>query len=379
MCMQDIGKSNLAAVALAWMLSSLLCFARAQDIVVAHVGPFTGPLSPNGVANFDGSKACVEEANAAGGVLGRKLRLVREDDQYKAEETVRLLREVAQRDRPTAFINLLGSANVSAVLKDKTLDELRIPAVGVTPGADILRTPGSPWMFHVQASDSAQLKHIVQHLTTIGFSRVAVVYQDIPFGRGGLKLVEELAASKGISIVGRVAVPSAAEDLKAAAAQLRQADAQVYLMVLAPNSGSSLVRDVRGSGDWTPIYGMSYVPVKDIVQKAGSSSAVGVGLAQVTPNTYSSATALVRRFDAAMGKFAPGIERSQLHLIGYLSCRALIEGIKSAGATNAEALRNALQRQQVDLGGYLLDFAGTNVGSRYVDIGVITREGRLMY
>jgi ABC-type branched-subunit amino acid transport system substrate-binding protein len=379
MTVRTVVISKAVTVALAWIVSSPLACAFAQDVVVAHVGPFTGPLSPNGLANYEGSKACVEEANAAGGVLGRKLRLVREDDKYKPEETVRLLREVAQRDKPISFINLLGSANVSAVLKDRTLDELRVPAVGVTPGADILRTPGSPWMFHVQAGDSAQLKHIVQHLTTIGFRRVAVVFQDIPFGRGGLKLVEELASNSKIDIVGRVAVPSAAEDLKAAAAQLRQANAQVYVMILAPNSGSSLVRDVRGLGDSTPIYGMSYVPVKDIVEKAGNAGATGVGLAQVTPNTYSSTTALVRRFDAAMGRFAPGVERTQLHLIGYVSCRALVEGIKSAGSASPEAVRSALQRQQIDLGGYLLDFAGTNIGSRYVDIGVITREGRLMY
>jgi branched-chain amino acid transport system substrate-binding protein len=361
------------------MLSSLLGLAYAQDVVVAHVGPFTGPLSPNGLANFEGSRACVDEANAAGGALGRKLRLVREDDKYKPEETIRHLREVAHRDKPVAFVNLLGSPNISAVLKDRTLDELRIPAVGITPGADVLRSPGSPWMFHVHASDSAQLKYVVRHLTTIGLKRLAVVYQDIPFGRGGLKVVEELAAAHNVEIVGRVAVPSAVDDLKPAAAELRKTNAQVYLMILVPNSGSSLVRDVRSSGDVTPVYGMSYVPVKDIVAKAGSQGAVGVALAQITPNTYSMKTALVRRFNVAMDKFAPAAEKSQLHLIGYLSCRVLVEAIKSAGSTTPDALKAALQKQQADLGGYFVDFGGTNVGSQYVDIGVITRDGRLMY
>src|SRR5205814_4601007 len=167
-------------------------------------------------------------------------------------------------------VNLLGSANVSAVLKDKTFDDIRIPAVGITPGADALRSPGSPWMFHVHASDTAQLKRVLSHLTTVGLSRIAVVYQDIPFGQGGMKFVDQLAPSLKLTIAGRVAVPSAADDLSAAAMELHKSQAQAYIMILVPNSGTSLVRDIRGSGDTTPIYGMSYVPVKAIIDKAGN-------------------------------------------------------------------------------------------------------------
>ena len=102
------------------------------------------------------------------------MRLVEEDDKYSPQETMRLLRHVAQRDQPIAFINLLGSANVTALLKDQTLEQLKIPAVGITPGADVLRTPGSNWMFHVHASDNAQLKRILGQLNTMGLKRIAV-------------------------------------------------------------------------------------------------------------------------------------------------------------------------------------------------------------
>jgi ABC-type branched-subunit amino acid transport system substrate-binding protein len=350
-------------------------------LVIAHVGPFSGPLSGNGLANLEGGKACVDEVNAAGGVHGSTLKLVREHDQYKPEETVRLLREVAQRDKPVAFVNLLGSANVGAVLKDKTLEDIKVPVVGITPGADVLRAAGNPWLFHVQASDTAQLRRILNHLATLGTREIAVVYQDIPFGHGGLKFIEEAAPALKLTITGRVPVPSAADDLRTQAASLRQAKAQAYVMILAPNSGSSLVRDVRKGGDATPIYGMSYVPVKGILEKAGSESAVGVGLAQVTPNTFSSSSGLVRQFQAAMDKSAgAGKSHSQLHLIGYLSCRVLVEGLRQAGPSpSPQKLQAALRKVRADIGGYLVDFAGGNEGAKYVDIGVVTRDGRLMY
>jgi branched-chain amino acid transport system substrate-binding protein len=350
-------------------------------LVVAHVGPFTGPLAVNGLANHEGAKACVEEANVAGGVRGQTLRLVREDDEYKPESTVRLVRLVAQRDKPVAFLNLLGSANVGALLKDNTFEEIRIPAVGVTPGADVLRRPGSAWMFHVHASDSAQIKRILGHLSTIGLRRVAVAYQDIPFGHGGMKIVDENAPAAKLEVVGRVPVPSATEDFKAVVAELRKSNAQAYVMILVPNSGAAFVAHMRTAGDATPIYGMSYVPVKAIVQKAGANASLGIGLAQVTPNTFSTTTALVRQMNAAMGKYATaGTEPSQLHLIGYLSCRVLLEGLRLAGpGATPEKLKAALQRVRTDLGGYHVDFAGANEGSRFVDIGVVTRDGRLLY
>lgn len=365
-----------------WLLTGLLLAlpATADDLVVAHVGPFSGPLGPNGTANLEGGKACIAEANAGGGVHGRRLRLVHQDDKYKPDETVRLVREIAQRERPVGFVSLLGSANVAALLKAKAMEEVKVPVVGITPGADVVRT-GNPWMFHVHASDNAQIKRILQHLSTIGMSRIGVAYQDLPFGQGGMKYIEELAPGLNITIAGRAAVPAGAEDLKAAAADLRRSGAHAYVMVLAPNSGMSLVRDARGQGDSTPIYGMSYVPVAGLIDKAGLAHAVGIGLAQTTPNTYSSSSGLVRSFHAAMDKHAPpGTGHSQLHLIGYLNCRVLLEGLAAAGPDpTPERVRAGLQKVRTDLGGYPVEFGQGMVGSRYVDIGVVTREGKLAY
>lgn len=355
--------------------------AVAGEVVLANVGPLSGPLGVNGLANLAGAKACIADANAAGGINGNTLRLVERDDEYKPEKTIALMREVARSDKPVAFVNLLGSANATALLKDGTLDSLKMPVVGVTPGADVLRSPGSPWMFHVTASDNAQLARIVQHLSTIGLQRIAVAYQDIPFGRGGLEYIQGVAKKAGLAIEKSVPVPSAGEDFAAINRELRAANAQAYVMILVPNSGAAFVAQVRGAGDATPVYGMSYVPVKGLVDKAGAAHAVGIGLAQVTPNTDSSSSALIRQFRSAMERHAPaGTARTQLHLVGYLNCRVLLEGLRQAGGNpTPDSLRAVLQKLRVELGGYLVDFAGGNVGARYVDIGVVTRDGRLQY
>jgi branched-chain amino acid transport system substrate-binding protein len=372
--MRNVKRWLLAVVA-----TGVSFLSQAADVVIAQVAPFSGPLASNGEANYQGAKAYFDQVNAQGGINGNRIRFIREDDQYKPSETLRLIRLVAERDKPAAFVNLLGSANVMALLQDKTLDKLGIPAIGVTPGAESLREPGSPHIFHLQAGDKQQMDAILKNLATVGMTKVGVVFQDIPFGRSGLTFIEEQAPVRGMSVVAKVALPIGAEEARAAAATLKAAGAQVYLMVLTPNSVSAFVRDTRTTGDKTPIYGLSYASAPNIIAKAGQEGAQGVALAQVTPNPNSPTTAVIRDFQATMREFGKGTELNTMVLSGYLAARVTVEALKRSGA-KPEALEPILHKLKLDLGGYLLDFAsGDNVGSRQVALSVIDRSGQLKY
>lgn len=371
----------VAAIVLAITLGRAGAAAPAGDIVVAHVGPFSGPLAVNGEANFIGAKACFDAVNAQGGIGGRMIRFVREDDAYKPEETVRLLRLVAERDKPVAFVNLLGSANAAAVLKADVLAQVGIPVVGLTPGSEALREPGSPFLFHLQAGDRAQLRAILQHLAVTGISRIGVVYQANPFGQSGLAFIAKQAAVHGMSVAAEVPMPIGSEDAKDAAAALRKSGAQAHVMVLAPNSGAAFVRDTRSQGDGAPIYGLSYVPGDLVVAKAGLARAAGVALAQVTPNPNSDATRLMRDFHGVLKQYAPkDAAPSSMSLQGYLAARVVVEAIRRAGAASPAAVERVLRGLRVDFGGYTIDFSnGGNVGSSKVDIGVIDRQGQMRF
>lgn len=357
--------------------------AGAQEVVVASIGPLTGPLADNGTANYEGAKAYFDQVNAQGGINGQTIRLVREDDQYKTEETIRLVQSVAKRDKPVAFINLLGSATVSAMLKQGVFDKVGVPFVGITPGSESLRNPGSPWMFHVQAGDYAQIHSVLKHLSTVGLNRIAVAYQDIPFGKSGLAYIDQVAPQMKVEVLGRVPIPSADEKLQAAAQQLKASGASTYVVILTPSSGAAMVRDLRAIGDHTPIYSLSYVPTAAILQKVPLKDAVGVALAQVTPNPETSSTQLSRDFRAAMDKYLPEVKtRSSMQIIGYVNARVAGEAIRRAGSNpTPEKVHAALRGLRVDLGGYPVDFTETrnNVGAAFVDIGVVDSRGRLKY
>ena len=207
--------------------------------------------------------------------------------------------------------------------------------------------------------------------------------QDIPFGKSGLGFVDEMAPGLKVEIAARIAAPSASEDFKAVAQQLKAANAKTYLMILTPNSGAAMVRDLRATGDRTPIYSMSYVPASAILEKAPLKDAVGIALAQVTPNPDVPHTPLSRDFRAAMDKFLPEVKaRSSMQMIGYVNARIAGEAIRRAGPNpTPDKVAAALRQLRVDLGGYLVDFPanGKNVGAEFVDIGVVDSRGKLMY
>lgn len=351
------------------------------EIVIAQVSPTKGPLAVTAVGNFEGAKAYFDTVNAQGGIHGQKIRFVHGDDQYKPEETVRVVEEIAERDKPLAFVNLFGSANVLALQSSKVLERVKIPAIGATPGAEAMRTPGSPWIYHVHAGDRAQIRHILQHLATLGIGKIAVAYQENPMGKSGLGHFDEAVAELKLNVVGRVPVPPVGEQLAPVARKLQDTGAQAYVMVLVRNSGAALVRDVRASGDRTPLYGMSYVPAEAILEKAPLEKAVGVGVAQVLPNASGEKTILTREFRAAMRKYQPKADPSNPHLTGYVAARVAVEAIRRAGpAPTPEKVAAALRQLRIDMGGLPVDFTnGQNIGTQWVDIGVVDRRGQLMY
>jgi ABC-type branched-subunit amino acid transport system substrate-binding protein len=362
-------------------LALLLPAVAQAEIVIAQVSPTKGPLAVTAVGNYEGAKAWFETVNAQGGINGQKIRFVHEDDQYKPEETVRLVAMVAERDKPVAFVNLFGSANVLALQSSKVLERVKIPAIGATPGAEAMRSPDNPWIFHVHGGDRAQIRHILQHLSTLGLTRVAVAFQDNPMGKSGLAHFDEAVAELKLDVAGRVAVPPVGEQLAATARKLQDTGAQAYVMVLVRNSGAALVRDVRAAGDRTPLYGMSYVPAEAILEKAPLESAVGVGIAQVLPNAAAEKTSLTREFRAAMRKYLPQSELSNPHLTGYVAAKVAVEAIRRAGPSpTPEKVAAAMRQLKIDLGGLPEDFTGgRNVGTQWVDIGVVDRRGQLLH
>jgi len=151
-------------------------------------------------------------------------------------------------------------------------------------------------MFHLQAGDRYQIDAILKNLLTSGMTRIAVVYQDIPFGRSNYQFIEEQTRLRGMNIVGKASMAAGQDEATAAVAALKPSGAQAYILLLAPNSAAAFVRDARNAGDKTMLFSMSYVTPQSLLAKVGTEGAHGVALAQVTPNPASPTTGWCETF-----------------------------------------------------------------------------------
>ena len=353
--------------------------AADRGLAVGQIGPFTGLPAPDATQLNEGIKAAFAEVNARGGVAGRTIDFFQIDDTYTGDGFVKAFAE-AMRRKPLALLSPVGSVAIKRMLDDKLLDSGNVVVLNAIPGAEALRNPGHPRLFHVRAGDRQQIDKIVDHARGLGITRLAVLHQNIPMGNSGLDVARDAAKrAGGIEIFAAEASPDLVS-LSAAAAKLVALNPQAALTVGAPRFMADAVTELRKSGLRQFIFALSYVPA-GLLQKVAGPGARGVALAQTYPNPMGATLPLQRGFHAAMKLSSPRTEiYTSFHLEGFITARVFTEGVRRAREISAAGLAASLRAMaELDLGGFRVDFSQSNVGSRYVDIGVVNGAGRLIY
>jgi branched-chain amino acid transport system substrate-binding protein len=327
-----------------------------------------------------GIKAYIAQANKAGGIRGRKLSVFELDDAYSPDGFAARFAEAMER-KPVALISPVGSAAITRMLSDKLLDKYDVVVMNGVPGAEALRNPGHPRFFHVRAGDKQQLEKIVNHARTLGILKLGVLHQNIAIGTSGMKVVaDEAARLTGMEVKGFQSTTDPAEMAKAAQ-EVFKLNAQGVLAIGSPPFAVAAVAQLRKAGVTQSIFVLGDTPAGLLVKVAGVDAARGVGISQVYPNPNGQTKPLVREFQAAMKAVYPDLKTyGTFHLEGYLSARVVGEGLRRAKDFTPAALAKALQTMgELDFDGYRIDFSKSNVGSHFVDIGVVDFEGRLRY
>jgi branched-chain amino acid transport system substrate-binding protein len=368
----------LGAVAL---LGGALLGAQAQPIVVAQVGPFTVLPSPDAREVNEGARAWFAQVNQSGGVRGRPIELFELDDKFNADDFARQFDAAMQR-KPVALLTPIGSAALNKLVNDKLLDKHPVVIINAIPGAEPFRKPGHPRLFHVRASDRQQLEKIVQHARTLGAKKLGVLYQELPIGHAGVKVVQELAQAAPALEVPSAVAQHELDLIGIAARKVAAAQTQAVVVIGSPKFMADAVDALRKAGVRQFVFALSYMPAGLVAKVAGAEGARGVAIAQAFPNPNGVALRLQREFQAAMRALQPEAKAfTSFQLEGYVAARVLVEGLRrSSGEIDGDAIARALKGMgTLDLGGFYVSFDKSNEGSGFVDIGVVNAAGRLIY
>lgn len=251
--------------AMAFLLMSMVGLANAQSAAIDQgpvrigvIGPFTGPSSDFGIPMLRGIELAVEEMNAVGGYLGRKLELVVQDDKADPDQGRKAAQDLVRQKvmAVLGFCNTGVAMNAIDLFQDNKIP-LIVPCAAGT--AVTSRYPAKDsYVFRVQGKDSLQAPFMVDEMLRRGWNRVAVFSDTTGYGDGGLKDITAALAIKKLQPVYVARFPLGVTDLTKELAAARDAGANVVYThtvgtenAVVANGKKALGWKVTQTGPWT--------------------------------------------------------------------------------------------------------------------------------
>jgi len=347
-----------------------------DTILIGRSAGLTGPIAPRTKPATEAIQAYFDAVNEAGGVSGRKLKLINLDDGNEAKRAGENARKLLGDEKVFALIAQSGGPQTEAVLP--MLAEFQAPLVGSTSGADNLRKPNK-YLFHLKASYAQEFAKMAEQMQTTGVTRVALICSDDSASREALRGAEAALLKVGLKPAATIIIKSG--ENAAAAAALGKAEAQAAILVALPTPAAEFFKDFVKLPVRPQVFTWSII-VPEAIYKAVGDKAYGLVVSQTVSLPTDRTVALVREYQDLLKK-AKLQDGGYAGLEGYVYARVMVEGLKRASKTQPPTragLMAALEAMRdYDLGGDMVNFGGdVNVGRKFVELTIVGRDGRFL-
>lgn len=161
----------------------------ADTFKIGDTNPFSGPAAYLGLAYNEALKFVVNEYNAKGGLLGKKIEIITEDNEFKPDVAVRKVKKMILEDK----INIFGSsaANHIAIALNKVSASYKVIGVNYGYGQGMDKKDFSRYYFRAGVSPYSVTSGHAQLLATTSFRKVYLIYQDYAYGHTMAKYFKE--------------------------------------------------------------------------------------------------------------------------------------------------------------------------------------------
>ncbi|BCD85018.1 branched chain amino acid ABC transporter substrate-binding protein [Pseudomonas solani] len=318
-------KKGILAVAVTSVLSlSNLAFA---DVVIGVAGPHTGANASFGEQYWRGASQAAEDINAAGGVNGEKIKLVKADDACEPKQAVAVANRLVDQDKAIGVVGHFCSS--STIPASEIYDEAGI--IAITPGSTNPQVTerGLTGMFRMCGRDDQQGivagDYIVDVLKA---KKVAIIHDKDTYGQGLADATKAQLAKRGVKEVLYEGLTRGEKDFNALVTKIRATGAEVvYFGGLHPEAGP-LVRQMREQGLTAKFLSGDGIVTDELVTTAGGPQYTkGVLMTfGADPRKIADGKAVIEKFRAG------GFEPEGYTLYAYASLQALAAAFNGAGA-----------------------------------------------
>jgi ABC-type branched-subunit amino acid transport system substrate-binding protein len=349
----------------------------ADKILLGQAAVFTGPAAQLGIQMRNGVKSYIDFVNEKGGVHGRKIELVTEDDKYESSVAPTASQTLIEKHKVFALLGYVGTPTGVAHLKVTTA--AKVPLVGMFTGAEVLRVPMNRYVFHVRASYYDETDKIVEQVVSTGGKRISVFYQADAYGEAGRMGTEIALKKRGMQIHSNGTVERNTIAVEKAVQAIHASQPDAVVMVSAYTSCAEFIRQMKKAGSGAQFYNVSFVGSKALADALGKEG-VGVAISQVVPFPWGTGVPIVKEYQA-LAKKAGFADYNFSAIEGFLTAKVMVEGLRRTGKNlTREGFVDAMEKMQdVDVGGFFVSYSPqSHTGSKFVDLTIIGRDGKFL-
>jgi ABC-type branched-subunit amino acid transport system substrate-binding protein len=351
----------------------------AGSVVIGQSAPLSGANAELGNDIRIGALAYFARANAAGGVHGRRIELVTLDDGNAVPRAEANTKKLVEENGVFA---LYGYA--SATLSRPALpfvEKHHVPFVGPFTGADPMRA-FNKYVYNVRGSYAEELEKIVDHFSSLGVRRFAIVYYDDVVGRENYTAVERALKKRSLDVVATASFKDRAKpDIDAGVKEIAKGRPDVVILTTLYKATADFIRLAKASGLSAQMASNSFPGASPLAKELGKDGA-GVIVATVVPPPAKRSLAIVQEYQAAIEKQTGKKDYSFTSLESYIGAKVMVEAMRRAGPKlTRESFMQALDGLKgYDTGGYVVSFSPTDHnGSSFVELTVIGAGQKFNY
>ncbi|CAN5692793.1 ABC transporter substrate-binding protein [soil metagenome] len=301
------------------------------EIVIGDILPLTGPPALLGVAHNLGVKVALAEANAAGGINGRKLRLVSEDDGYVPSRTIQGVRKLINNDKVFAFTSISGTAQAQAAMP--ILKQSGVPAMAPITTYEGLYKPTIANVFAVGYDMADAVDELVSRMAErYPGKKWALISQDDDYGENVRQGFERAAKARKLEVVSTQIFKKGQSDFSSEILKVKQSGAEALMAGGVLGENITMTKELERVGHNIPV-GVTYVSRVPASAKMMGSAGANV---YTVDYVYLENSPQAKPFMDKLVKYLSADELGRVNrytFTGYASTRALLDAMGRCGKT----------------------------------------------
>lgn len=334
----------------------------AQDAIkVAAIVELSGGGVVSGTNFRDGVKLAVNEINANGGILGKKIALSEMDTQSNPG----VAKGLTQKAIDDGVFAVFGPVFSGSILV--SMAETRKAEVPNWTGgeASAITAQGNPYIFRTSFGQSVSFPKVAKFIAG-KYKSVTVVYQNNDFGKGGRDAITALLKDSPTKILGEIPVEPGQVDFSSAVIRAKQANADSVFMYVNEEESARALREFKKQGFNKPLIGETTLTGQKVIELAGEAANGAVAHVGLTVD------APIPEMLAFKAKFYQAYKYISDHngIKGYTGVYTMKAAIEKAGKLDRKAVAQTMKGFKLSAKKY----PGVIMDTQFDDKGDIDRE-----